>query len=122
RFRPLALRTDLRARCPWAHFAACSPSSSDRSYCRRRTRWRPRASTLLTSSDRRCRGVRAQTVLRPAAGLLGSVRQGLLALWRVVPLRAVSAASLFSVMGWGTLNVGFPAYALAVSAGAHASS
>ena len=62
--------------------------------------------------------------LRPSArprGLVASVRDGLGALWRLVPLRAVSASSLFSVMGWGSLNVGFPAYAIAVNAGAHAS-
>ena len=58
---------------------------------------------------------------RPTAGLMGSVRDGLRALWRIVPLRAVSASSLFSVMGWGTLNVGFPAFAIALGAGAHAS-
>jgi MFS family permease len=58
---------------------------------------------------------------RPGGGLVGSVRDGLGALWRIVPLRAVSASSLFSVMGWGSLNVGFPAYAIAVNAGAHAS-
>jgi MFS family permease len=58
---------------------------------------------------------------RPRGGLVGSVRGGLQALWRVVPLRAVSASSLFSVMGWGSLNVGFPAYAIATGAGAHAS-
>lgn len=58
---------------------------------------------------------------RPTAGLIGSARDGLRALWRIVPLRAVSASSLFSVMGWGTLNVSFPAFAIAVGAGAHAS-
>ncbi len=59
--------------------------------------------------------------VRPTGGLLGSARDGLRALWSIVPLRALSASSMFSVMGWGTLNVGFPAYAIAVSAGAHAS-
>ena len=62
--------------------------------------------------------------LRPAAwpaDLTGTVLGGLKALWTIVPLRAVSASSLFSVMGWGALNVGFPAYAIAVGAGAHAS-
>jgi MFS family permease len=58
---------------------------------------------------------------RPNGGLVGSARDGLRALWTIVPLRAVSASSLFSVMGWGSLNVGFPAYAIAVNAGAHAS-
>ncbi len=57
----------------------------------------------------------------PSAGLIASVREGLRALWRIVPLRAVSASSVFSVMGWGTLNVAFPAYGIAVGAGAHAS-
>jgi MFS family permease len=59
--------------------------------------------------------------VRPNGGLVGSVRAGLRALWQIVPLRAVSISSLFSVMGWGSLNVGFPAYAIAVNAGAHAS-
>jgi MFS family permease len=59
--------------------------------------------------------------VRPSGGLVSSVRDGLRALWRIVPLRAVSTSSLFSVMGWGSLNVGFPAYAIAVNAGAHAS-
>ena len=59
--------------------------------------------------------------VRPSGGLLHSVRDGLLTLWRNRPLRAASASSLFSVMGWGTLNVGFPAYAIALGAGAHAS-
>ena len=54
-------------------------------------------------------------------GLKRTVVGGLKALWTIVPLRAVSAASLFSVMGWGALNVGFPAYAVLVGAGAHAS-
>jgi MFS family permease len=58
---------------------------------------------------------------RPSGGLVGSVRDGLRALWSIVPLRAVSVSSLFSVMAWGSLNVGFPAYAIAVNAGAHAS-
>jgi MFS family permease len=58
---------------------------------------------------------------RSTAGLIGSVRDGLRALWTILPLRAVSASSLFSVMGWGSLNVGFPAFAIAVRAGAHAS-
>jgi MFS family permease len=59
--------------------------------------------------------------VRPSGGLLDSVGDGLRALWGIVPLRALSASSLFSVMGWGSLNVGFPAYAIAVNAGAHAS-
>jgi MFS family permease len=53
--------------------------------------------------------------------LIASVVGGLRALWTIVPLRALSAASLFSVMGWGALNVGFPAYAILIGAGAHAS-
>ena len=57
----------------------------------------------------------------PATGLVGSVRDGLGALWRIVPLRALSASSFFSVMAWGALNVGFPAYGIAMGAGAHAS-
>ncbi len=61
--------------------------------------------------------------LRPAtppSSVMASVREGLRALWRIVPLRAVAASSFFSVMGWGTLNVGFAAYGIAVGAGAHA--
>jgi MFS family permease len=57
----------------------------------------------------------------PSTGLIDSVRRGLRALWGIVPLRAVSASSFFSVMGWGSLNLGFPAYGIAVGAGAHAS-
>jgi MFS family permease len=62
--------------------------------------------------------------LRPAervVSLADSVVGGLRALWRIVPLRALAASSLFSVMGWGAMNVGFPAYAIKVGAGAHAS-
>ena len=77
------------------------------------------AATIALTATARVFELRPST--RPTGGLVGSARDGLQALWRIVPLRAVSASSLFSVMGWGSLNVGFPAYAIAVNAGAHAS-
>lgn len=63
--------------------------------------------------------------LRPAApaasGLRKSITEGLAALWRIPALRAGAFASVLSVMAWGSLFVAFPAYALALHAGAHAS-
>jgi MFS family permease len=51
----------------------------------------------------------------------GSVSQGLRALWSIAPLRAGALAAIFSVTAWGVLIVGFPAYALRLHAGSHAS-
>ncbi len=77
------------------------------------------AATIVLTATARVFELRPATP--PSAGLFASVREGLGALWRIVPLRAVSVSSVFSVMGWGTLNVAFPAYGIAVGAGAHAS-
>lgn len=77
------------------------------------------AATIVLTTTAEVFELRPST--RPNGGLAGSIRDGLGALWRIVPLRAVSTSSLFSVMGWGSLNVAFPAYAIAVNAGAHAS-
>lgn len=65
--------------------------------------------------------------LRPAhasaapRGVRAAASQGLHSLWRIRPLRWNALTSLIYVAGWGTLNVGFPAYAVSVGAGAHAS-
>jgi MFS family permease len=49
------------------------------------------------------------------------VKQGLRSLWRIAPLRWNTAIGVIYVTGWGMLNVGFPAYAVEVGAGAHSS-
>jgi MFS family permease len=54
-------------------------------------------------------------------GVLHAVVQGLQATWRIVPLRWNMIIDAFYVLAWGTLSVGFPAYAVAVGSGAHAS-
>jgi predicted MFS family arabinose efflux permease len=53
--------------------------------------------------------------------VLHAVREGLRAIWRVVPLRWNTVIDCFYVLAWGTLSVSLPAYAVAVGAGAHAS-
>ncbi len=55
----------------------------------------------------------------PPAGVLSAVAQGLRATWRIKPLRWNLTIDIFYVLAWGTLNVGFPAYAISVGAGAH---
>ncbi|HEX4467203.1 MAG TPA: MFS transporter [Solirubrobacteraceae bacterium] len=57
----------------------------------------------------------------PPDGIWHAVRQGLVATWQIVPLRWNLIIDAFYVLAWGMLNVGFPAYAVAVGAGAHAS-
>ncbi len=65
--------------------------------------------------------------LRPAdqspapRGLRAAAGEGLRSLWRIRPLRWNALTSVIYVAGWGTLNVGFPAYAVSVGARAHAS-
>jgi MFS family permease len=62
--------------------------------------------------------------LRPqahAGGIRRSVTDGFNALATIVPLRAATASALFGVTAWGSLSVGFPAYAIHLHAGAHAS-
>jgi MFS family permease len=65
--------------------------------------------------------------LRPAlaaprpSGLLATVREGTRAMTRIAALRWNVLVSTFYVAGWGTLNVGFPAYAVRVHAHAAAS-
>jgi MFS family permease len=53
--------------------------------------------------------------------VLHAVRDGLAAIWRIVPLRWNTVIDCIYVLAWGTLFVGFPAYAVSVGAGAHAS-
>jgi len=53
------------------------------------------------------------------AGVLHTVAQGLRATWQIAPLRWNITIDAFYVLAWSTLNVGFPAYALALGAGAH---
>jgi MFS family permease len=55
------------------------------------------------------------------AGVLHAVAEGLRATWRIEPLRWNIIVDVFYVLAWSTLSVGFPAFALAVGAGAHAS-
>src|SRR5271165_3367634 len=65
--------------------------------------------------------------LRPArssaspAGLRSAMSDGLRSLWRIALLRWNALTGMIYVAAWGTLTVGFPAYALSVGAGAHAS-
>jgi predicted MFS family arabinose efflux permease len=53
------------------------------------------------------------------AGVLHTVAQGLRATWQIEPLRWNITIDGFYVLAWSTLNVGFPAYALALGVGAH---
>ncbi|MEA2216041.1 MAG: hypothetical protein QOK19_1602 [Solirubrobacteraceae bacterium] len=57
----------------------------------------------------------------PPSGILQAVEQGLSSLWRIAPLRWNTLVGVVYVTGWGMLNVGFPAYAVKVGAGAHSS-
>jgi MFS family permease len=65
--------------------------------------------------------------LRPEHGeaapsrILHAVRQGVSSLWRIAPLRWNTLIGVIYVTGWGMLNVGFPAYAVKVRSGVHAS-
>jgi MFS family permease len=52
-------------------------------------------------------------------GVLHAVTQGLAATWRIQPLRWNMVIDGVYVLAWGTLNVGFPAYAVAIGVGAH---
>ncbi len=58
---------------------------------------------------------------RPPSRLRHAVAQGLGSLWRIVPLRWNTLIGMIYVTGWGALNIGFPAYAVEVGAGAHSS-
>jgi predicted MFS family arabinose efflux permease len=51
--------------------------------------------------------------------VLHAVARGLRATWQIAPLRWNVTVDVFYVLAWSTLNVGFPAYALALGAGAH---
>ncbi len=53
-------------------------------------------------------------------GVLQAVRDGLRASWRIAALRWNLIVDVFYVFAWSTLNVGFPAFAIEVGAGAHA--
>jgi predicted MFS family arabinose efflux permease len=52
-------------------------------------------------------------------GVLHAVGQGLRATWQITQLRWNITIDAFYVLAWGTLSVGFPAYALGLGAGAH---
>lgn len=54
-----------------------------------------------------------------AVGVGRSVIEGLRALWTIAPLRAGAFSAALSVVAWGSLNVGFAAYAVSLHAGAH---
>ena len=56
----------------------------------------------------------------PPAGVLHAVAEGLRATWQIKPLRWNLTIDVFYVLAWGTLTVGFPAFALEVGVGAHA--
>ena len=64
--------------------------------------------------------VRPEHAEAPTEGMLHAVAQGLRATWQIRPLRWNLTIDVFYVLAWSTLNVGFPAFALAVGAGAHA--
>ncbi len=53
------------------------------------------------------------------ASVLHAVAQGLRATWQIEALRWNITIDAFYVLAWGTLSVGFPAYALTLGAGAH---
>lgn len=57
----------------------------------------------------------------PPAGLLRAVGQGLRASWQIKALRWNITIDVFYVLAWSTLNIGFPAFAIALGAGAHVS-
>ncbi len=52
-------------------------------------------------------------------GVLHAVTEGLRATWQISALRWNITIDVFYVLAWSTLNVGLPAYALALGAGAH---
>ncbi len=54
----------------------------------------------------------------PPRGILNAVAEGLRATWRIRPLRWNITIDVFYVLAWSTLNIGFPAFALALGAGA----
>jgi predicted MFS family arabinose efflux permease len=64
--------------------------------------------------------------LRPArthdepTGVMHAVRGGLRALWAIRGLRFTVLAGVVYASAWGTLTIGFPAYALSVGSPAHA--
>lgn len=55
------------------------------------------------------------------AGLRAAAVAGVRSLWSIAPLRWNTITGMIYTSAWGTLNVGFPAFALSVGAGAHAS-
>lgn len=63
--------------------------------------------------------LRPQHGVSPPAGVLNAVAQGLRATWKIAALRWNITIDTFYVLAWSTLNVGFPAFALAFGAGAH---
>lgn len=63
--------------------------------------------------------LRPEHGVSPPAGVLNAVAQGLHATWKIAALRWNITIDTFYVLAWSTLNVGFPAYALAFGAGAH---
>jgi predicted MFS family arabinose efflux permease len=56
---------------------------------------------------------------RGPEGVLSAVKQGLVASWRIAPLRWNIVIDFFYVLAWGTLNISLPAFGLALGAGAH---
>lgn len=65
--------------------------------------------------------LRAVHDARAPSRIRHAVSQGLSSLWQIAPLRWNTLISAIYVTGWGVLNVGFPAYAVQVGAGAHSS-
>jgi Major Facilitator Superfamily len=53
--------------------------------------------------------------------VLQAVREGLSATWLIAPLRWNLVIDCVYVFAWGTLVIGFPAYAVSIGAGAHSS-
>jgi MFS family permease len=75
---------------------------------------------VLIAGDRTFE-LRPARVERVQQRLLGAVADGMRSLLRIAPLRWNVLVSMLYVAGWGTLNVGFPAYAVRVHASASAS-
>ena len=65
--------------------------------------------------------LRAQHRQARPQSVLAAVREGLAASWRIAPLRSTVIIDCFYVFAWGTLFIGFPAYAVSIGAGAHTS-
>ncbi len=65
--------------------------------------------------------LRPQHAEPPPGRLRQAVAEGMRSIWRIRPLRWNTVISVIYVAGWGILNVAFPAYAVSVGAGAHAS-